>query len=267
SCGLGDLYKRQTYSASVGLARATGVLSRRVGFGIAAGWLLVGLVPGSARLLLAIPLHVVAACLFFAATHIVLAGMGILTQRVLDTRRILVIGAALILGLSFDALPGFYSGLPDFARGLVSSSLALSVVVALALNAVLQIGTAPRSRVDWQAGDPPPDLAALTEGAARGWGLRADTATRMAMVANELGEVAVLLAAPATPLRLELAQLGTTVRMTLTWQGEALPEAAWQGVESLEEARGAIALARRLLEHLADRTQVGPGRIVAEIED
>jgi NCS2 family nucleobase:cation symporter-2 len=256
-----------TYSASVGLARATGMLSRRIGFGIAAGWLLVGLVPGSARILLAIPLHVVAACLFFAATHIVLAGMGILTQRVLDTRRILVIGAALILGLSFDALPGFYSDLPDFARGLVSSSLALSVVVALVLNAVLQIGTAPRSRVAWRAGEAPPDLAALTEGAARGWGLRGDTATRMAMAANELGEVAALLAAPGTPLRLDLALLGTTVSLTLGWQGAALPEAAWEGAESLEAEHGAIALARRLLDHLADRTRIAPGRLTAEIED
>ena len=49
-----------TYSASVGLAVATEVLSRRVAIGVGIGWILLALLPGSSTLVLAIPQSVLA---------------------------------------------------------------------------------------------------------------------------------------------------------------------------------------------------------------
>ena len=55
--------------------------------------------------MLAIPRGVLGAALLYASVFILLAGMRILNERLLDAKRAITVGVAFLIGLSFDAVP------------------------------------------------------------------------------------------------------------------------------------------------------------------
>ena len=179
-----------TYSASVGLAVATEVLSRRVArLGI--GWILLAVLPGSSTLVLAIPQSVLGAALLFASAFIVLSGVSILGQRLLDARRTVTVGLGFLLGISFDELPAFYQqSLPPVVQSIVGSSLVLGLLTALALNAVFQIGARKSTRLAWapESGFEPMKQFLLESGGLAG--ARTDAIRRLVQLAEEFNEAA-----------------------------------------------------------------------------
>ena len=63
----------------------------------------------------------------------------------MDTRKIFVIGIALIFGISLDMLPSLYATLPYYLHPLFSSSLTFSTVLAVVLNQILRISSKPET--------------------------------------------------------------------------------------------------------------------------
>ena len=180
-----------TYSASVGLAVATEVLSRRVAIGVGIGWIVLALLPGSSTLVLAIPQSVLGAALLFASAFIVLSGVSILGQRLLDARRTVTVGLGFLLGISFDELPAFYQqSLPPVVQSIVGSSLVLGLLTALALNAVFQIGARKSTRLAWapESGFEPMKQFLLESGGLAG--ARTDAIRRLVQLAEEFNEAA-----------------------------------------------------------------------------
>ena len=59
------------------------------------------------------PDPVMGAILVYVACYMILAGIQVITSRMLDARRIFVVGIALIFGLSVDMVPGLYGNVPD----------------------------------------------------------------------------------------------------------------------------------------------------------
>jgi xanthine permease XanP len=94
-----------TAMACVGLASATGVGSRKVAYAVAITFVLLGLAPKLAALLAIMPRAVMIAALFFAMAFIIINGLQVMTSRMLDARRTLVIGLSIVAGGSVEVFP------------------------------------------------------------------------------------------------------------------------------------------------------------------
>ena len=126
--------------ANAGLVAATGAASRVIAYPIAAILLLAAVVPAIAGLLTVMPPPVMAAGLLFAAAFIMINGVQIVSSRVLDARRTIVIGAGILTFLLVAIFPATFAHAPDWVQSIVSSPLVLATIVALALNLVFRIG-------------------------------------------------------------------------------------------------------------------------------
>ena len=70
-----------TNSGSVGLVAATGVSSRKIAWGVGGVWLVMGVLPFGAYLLLMIPEPVQGAAVLFTTGFVMRSGIAMLTQR------------------------------------------------------------------------------------------------------------------------------------------------------------------------------------------
>ena len=143
-----------TFSGSIGLSVATGITSRAVGLAIGAIFVILSLLPPFSALLVAIPQQVTGGVLIFAAGFIVINGIQVMTSRLLDNRKIIMIGTALVCGLSRDLYPAFYGALPSWAIGAVGSDLVVTLGVAILLNVLFRIGIRRNGQMTIMAGIP-----------------------------------------------------------------------------------------------------------------
>ena len=107
-----------TLTSSVGLTAATGVASRRVAYAVAAMFVGLAFMPKIIAVFAIMPRPVLGATLLFAAAFVFVNGLQILTSRMLDIRRTLVIGLSFMAGLSVDFYPAYFAGLPAGAPAL-----------------------------------------------------------------------------------------------------------------------------------------------------
>ncbi len=244
-----------SYTASVGLSIATGVTARRVGFAVGGLWIVLALVPGSAEVVLAVPRGVLGAALFFAAAFITTTGMGIVTQRLMDARRTLVVGAALVIGLSYDAVPQIFSGLPAQMRLLVSSSLVLAMVAALLLVAAFRIGASRQRRFVWRPEEGEAPLRDFARQAGAAWGARAEVVARLEDALEEVAQALPALVAPRGSAEISARFDEYNLDATLRWSGEPLLAADGPALtlETAEDAALAARLATLMLRRAADR--------------
>ncbi len=177
--GLAGGLGTNTSTPAVGLAAATGVASRTVAYAVGAVFLLLGLLPKLTALLAVMPRPVIVAALLFAVTFIIINGLQVMNSRMLDARRTLVVGLAIVAGTAVEVFPGMAAAAPDWARTLFGSSLVFATAVALALNFVLRIGVRQTAILSMEGA--PFDATKLEEfmevnGAA--WGARHDVIER-----------------------------------------------------------------------------------------
>ena len=88
--------KPATTNRTVALAAATGVASRRIAWVLAPMLVLTAFQPTLIGILAIMPPPVMASALVFTAVFIMIGGIQIISTRVLDPRRTLVIGAGLM---------------------------------------------------------------------------------------------------------------------------------------------------------------------------
>src|SRR4030095_2320704 len=112
-----------TSPASVALSSATGVASRQVAYAVGVMFIALGFLPKLATLLALMPRAVMAAALVFATCFLLVNGMQMITSRMLDTRKTLVIGLAMIAGLAVEVFPSLVAAAPRGLAPLMASSL------------------------------------------------------------------------------------------------------------------------------------------------
>jgi NCS2 family nucleobase:cation symporter-2 len=168
-----------TFSASVGMASATGVTSRVIGIWMAAILIVLSIFPAVAWVLVATPRPVLGATLIFNSCFIVSSGLQIITTRLLDARKTFIIGIALLLSLSRDIFPGLYLSFPDYLQPFVSSDLTIGVLPALVLNALFRIGITRRQKIVLAAdGNPHDAIRVFLEEQGARWGARRNIVER-----------------------------------------------------------------------------------------
>lgn len=247
-----------TVTSCVGLAAATGVASRRVAHAIAGMLLGLAFLPKVAALFAIMPRPVLAATLLFSAAFVFVNGLQIVTSRMLDIRRTLVIGLSFMAGLSVDFHPAFYARLPPSLAPFASSSLVLGTLSALLLNLVFRLGV---RRTQTMVVEPGPvdsgRISDFMEAQGAAWGARRDVVDRASFNLAQSIETIVDGCDPASPLEIAASfdEFNLNVRVSYAGAPLELPERRPTNEEIVASEEGQRRLAGFMLRRHADRVQ------------
>ncbi|HVC63826.1 MAG TPA: solute carrier family 23 protein [Acetobacteraceae bacterium] len=243
-------------ASAVGLNEATGVASRVVAYAISAILLVMAFIPDLVRFFTLIPAAVIGAAFIFTSCAIVKSGIETIASRMLDARRTLVVGMAILTGLAVEAFPGVFRTMPHGIQPLVGSPLVLGTLVGFALNAVFRLGMRRRAvlavepkQIDFDA------IHSFMDGRGGLWGARRDVVTRATFAAQQLIEVIVENCAPRGPVVLSgsFDEFDLAVEARYTGDLLELPERRPSDADIRASEDGARLLAGFLLRHNADR--------------
>jgi NCS2 family nucleobase:cation symporter-2 len=243
-------------TSAVGLAAATGTFSRRLGYPIAAMLLVLAFVPQLGMLFYLMPPAVTGAALVFSSTFIVVNGLEIITSRLLDARKTIVIGFALVFGLAVDIFPAFFQSLPAGAQTLFGTSMAFGTITALGLNALFRIGVTKRAGLVLPVGPLDGDrIYEFMETAGQRWGARRDVIERAQFNLAQSVETIVEGCSPQSPLLVDATfdEFNLEVRVSYVGAALELPEQRPTKAEIIASEAGERKLAGYMLRRFADR--------------
>ena len=246
-------------ASAAGLATATGVHSRRVAVVIGAACVAIAMVPLVGAWLHRVPGPVLGAMLVFSSAFMIVNGLQIVTARMLDVRRTLVVGLGLVAGLSVELVPAVGALLSPSARAVLGTPLVLGTIVALGLNLAFRAGASRTARLRIAPG--PFDGRVVADemhamGAA--WGARRDVVERVAFAIVQAIEVLRDDGGVDSPIDVAASFDEFTLRVRMSWDGAPLeiPDRRPTEDEILDED-GARRLAGWLVRRVADSAAVG----------
>lgn len=266
ACGIGNIFSgitgalgQSVSSSNIGLSIATGATSRRIAHSIGIIIILLAFFPKLAGIFVIMPTPVMGACLIFAVSFMILAGIQIITSRMLDARKTLVVGVSIIFGLSVSFNPEIYKMLPEWIQPLVSSSLALATICAISLNLLLRIGIKKKASISLKAGGASAEtVIPFMEKQGSSWGARKDVISKAASALNEFMEVSTL-------LNLRNPDVGVTARfdefnldIEIVYQGPPveIPAVRPEVEAILDSPAGSTNFALFMIKQLSDRIDV-----------
>lgn len=126
---------------AVGLAQASGITSRIVAFVLGGLFVVLAFFPPVTIAWSALSPAVIGAVLMFVGSFIAIGGLKILTSRLLDNRKVIALGLAIIAGLGHGSLLAKITSLPYFLDAAMATSLSVTVTVAIVLNAIFRLGS------------------------------------------------------------------------------------------------------------------------------
>ncbi len=207
-------------TAAVGLSIATGTLARRIVVFGTVLLVLVALCPKAVVLFVLVPEPLKAAMLFYVAGFIMAQGCQLVTARLLDTRRTLIVAFGLSAGIAAAVAPqALAQALPA-----VSSPLTIGAVVAFLINLVTVPLVARRATLEVallraDASERVTDWCGTVAGS---WALKPQTARAAQQSLGELLELRAPRGVAAATLGARRAE--DRVEFSLGWVGEALPD-------------------------------------------
>jgi NCS2 family nucleobase:cation symporter-2 len=253
--GLSGTYGVTVSSANVGLVAATGVASRVIGFAVAAMLAVAALQPTLIGVLIIMPRPVMAAAMLFTAVFIMISGVQIISTRVLDGRRTLVVGMGIIAFFVDSVYPRAFSGTPWWAQPLVTSPLVLATLVALSLNLLFRIGIRRTVTATVDAAAPyVQPVSDLIERQAGVWGARRDVTSRVEFAVQQTIEAVIAFCGAHGAIRLEVSFDEFVIQAVVAYVGTPLvfPTHAPTRDEILEADDGQQRLAGFLVRRYAD---------------
>lgn len=249
---------QSTFSSSVGMSLATGATSRAIA--LPCGIILIGLafLPKLAGIFTAIPEPVIGAMLVYIASYMILSGIQLLISRMLDARRIFVIGLSMIFGLGVDVVPGLYASVPPAFASIFSSSLSLSTVLVVLLNLASRIGIVKRQTLEVRPGiDGSAEIVNFMYASGSAWGARPDVIQRATAAINEFVELAAAQALATGPVQIEVRFDEFNLDVALRYPGRlmAFPQSRPSADAVVEDDTALADLAGYLIRRYADRIQ------------
>lgn len=242
-----------SYSASIGLATATGITSRSSGYAAGFGFAVLAFIPSVGAGFVAMPGPVIGAVLFFVSAFIFSNGLQMITARMLDARKTTVIGFSFALAMMADIYRDLFSTAPPFLRPIVDNSLVLGTVSAVLLNLIMRIGVRRRVTLLVPAQEVTAELVEkfLIENGAR-WAARRDVVDRAVFGAVQVLEV---IGRPAGEVELEASfdEFNLNVRIRYPGAPLLIPETKPTPREIVASPDGERRLAGYLLRRSADR--------------
>ena len=231
-------------------------------FAVGAIFILMGFFPKLPAIFGLMPRPVVVAALLFAVSFVMINGLQIMTSRLLDARRTVIIALSVISGISVEVFPSISASAPPMLLPVVGSSLVLATTFALALNLLFRPGVKKTATLTIEGTAPDPDAVAAffqTHGAK--WGARPDVIKRAVY-----GTVQLLDAVASEYWREGPIVVGVTfdefnldVRVSYNGGQLVFPEQRPTAVQIRESEDGAQLLAGYMLRRNADRVRSESG--------
>jgi xanthine permease XanP len=247
-----------TYSTSVGLSSATRIASRQIGFFIGVVLICLAAFPKLLAVLVSVPKPIMGAALVFTACFVLINGLKIVMDRVLDSRRIVVVGLALTLSISRDVFPEFYDQLPTNFQPFVMSDLVIGVIVALVLNALFRLGIKQRESLAVEPGPQAMEnVQSFLEEQGAVWSARRDVMARAIFGTLQTLEVVSEQIHKSRPIIVQVTFDEYNLDITVFYEGEPieLSEKRPSDSEILESEMGERRLAGYLIRRNADRVE------------
>ncbi len=258
--GLGSLFAGlvgssglNSNSSSVGLSGAMGITSRSIGLATGIAFAVLSLVPFAAVGFAAMPPPVMGATLFFTSAFVFASGIQMITTRLLDARKTLVIGFSFAMAVMADVYSGEFARLPLVLQPIFDNSLVLGTVCAVLLNLVMRIGVSKRVVLRLAQGRADPDAVErfLTEQGAH-WAARRDVVTRAVFGLIQSLEVLGELQSPAE-IEASFDEFNLNVRIRYAGAALVIPERPPSPEEIVASEEGERLLAGYLLRRNADQ--------------
>lgn len=243
-------------SSNIGLSIATRSTSRYIGFVTGGILIVLAFLPVLATVFLIMPGPVIGGTLIYVAGFIIVGGFQTITSRMLDSRKIFVIGISFIFGISIYLIPGAYAGVPPLFAPLFDSALSLTTVIAIILNLVMRIGVKQRvvSTIDPNV-SVSDQIFTLMERQGEAWAARAEVIHRMAMTLTEACELVVDRASVSGPVTVLVSfdEYNLDAEVSYTGTPLPLPEKRPGDEEILNDPSAMLLLGGFLIRAHADR--------------
>jgi len=143
-CGLIGSPGVNTSTSSIGLAQASGMTSRVLGVSIGGLFVVLAFIPWAVFFLMVTTAPVMGAMLLFTSMFVLTNGLQMITARMLDQRRVVVIGFSFAMAVMADVYRDVFARLPDAFQPVFGNSLVLGTTCAVVLNIVMRIGIRER---------------------------------------------------------------------------------------------------------------------------
>jgi len=218
--GLTGALGQSPSSSNVGLSIATGATSRTIAYATGGILILLAFLPKLAAIFVIMPTPVMGASLVFSASFMVLAGIQIMSSRMIDARKTFVIGTSIVFGLSVDFIPGLYHNLPGPIQPFFQSSLSLATLCAIILNIFMRIGIAKSARIELVPGvDSSEKVFTFMQRQGCLWGAMPDVVSRAAAAINETLESAASASIAQGPLQVSVSFDEFNIDVEITYPG------------------------------------------------
>lgn len=256
--GIAGTVGTNTSTAAVGLASATGVASRQVAYAVGGIFVLLGFFPILTALLAVMPRPVIVAALLFAVSFIIINGVQVISSRLLDARRTLVIALSIVAGIAVEVFPTIATAAPTAVAPLIGSPLVFSTAIALTLNLVFRIGvkktvrlTIDPYRIEAQK------IEDFLQSSGTVWGARPDVINRASFGVIQLLEVVTENFWHAGPIAIEASFDEFSLNVRVTYEGDLMefPERRPSNEQIRESEDGTRLLAGFMLRRNADRVR------------
>ena len=177
--GLLGTMGQTTSSGSVGLSVATGATSRQIAFGTGLCFIVFAFLPKIAALFAIMPQPVIGVILMVEIAFVVPTAMQICSSRMLNARRMFVLGISLTFGFGVVIVPGFGDSFPLWLQPLTKNALALGTIMAISLHLLFRIGIATHQKLVIEPETEAMDAVFVFFRECGGlWGARADVVSR-----------------------------------------------------------------------------------------
>lgn len=188
-------------AGNIGLSMASGVTSRRVAYFIGFAFIALAFLPKLVTFFVIMPKPVMGSILLIISCYMITSGLQTIVSRMMDTRKIYVVGLSLIAGLSVDMAPWYFYELPKWTKPVIQSPLASATLCAIVLNILFRIGVSARSTLTLSLQQDRADkIFDFMEEQGGHWGARKDVIQKASSVMAEFFEMAQALDLTPRPI-------------------------------------------------------------------
>jgi xanthine permease XanP len=167
-----------TNSANIGLAHSTGVAARRVGIAAGVIFILVACLPMLSTFITIIPRPAMGAIIVYTAGFLMVAGMQMILSRMINNRRMFMVGLSITVGAAIILMPELTSTVPANLKPILGSGLTMGVLTAVILNLIFRIGIVKTSQITLTGPEDSAKATRFLEDCGVSWGARHDVIIR-----------------------------------------------------------------------------------------
>lgn len=145
-----------TSSSNIGLAAATGAVSRSIAVCAGIIFAVLGFSPKISTAIALVPAPVVGASLIFAVSFMICTGLTEMLSQKFDQRKTFAVGISLILGLGTGFVPGVFERMPAALQVFFAEPLSSTTILVIVLYQAFHVDelTAARARRRARQQDP-----------------------------------------------------------------------------------------------------------------